>query len=80
RARPGAPLKLTLRLAWQDGLLLQIEDSGGSLETGAVEPSGSGHGLALHSTMMAVAGGTLTLESQPGAFTRVSLHLPPGAC
>ena len=37
---------------------------------------GSGQGLALHSTMMAVIGGTLTIESMPEEYTRVSLVLP----
>jgi signal transduction histidine kinase len=36
---------------------------------------GSGQGLALHSTMMAVIGGSLSIESIPGQFTRVSLEL-----
>ena len=38
--------------------------------------SGSGHGLALHSTMMAVVGGSLAVESAPGEYTRVVLSLP----
>jgi nitrogen-specific signal transduction histidine kinase len=37
---------------------------------------GSGGGLALHSTLMAVVGGTLSTESVPGDYTRVSLVLP----
>ena len=37
---------------------------------------GSGQGLALHSTMMAVIGGTLTIDSMPEEYTRVSLVLP----
>jgi len=39
---------------------------------------GAGRGLALHSTMMAVVGGSLEVESVPGQFTRVVLSLPPG--
>jgi hypothetical protein len=38
--------------------------------------SGGGHGLALHSTMMAVVGGSLAVESAPGEYTRVVLSLP----
>ena len=38
--------------------------------------AGSGHGLGLHGTLMAVVGGTLTAESAPGAYTRISLALP----
>jgi signal transduction histidine kinase len=40
---------------------------------------GSGQGLALHSTMMAVIGGLLTIESSPGHNTRVTLELPETA-
>jgi signal transduction histidine kinase len=40
--------------------------------------SGSGQGLALHSTMMAVVGGSLAVESAPGEYTRVVLSLPAG--
>ena len=81
RQPAGAPLVLKIALAWQDGLLLQVQDNGGSYpSSGAAQTAGSGQGLALHSTMMAVVGGTLTLERQPGVMTRVSLFLPPGAC
>jgi len=38
--------------------------------------AGSGQGLALHTTMMAVVGGSLTIDSEPGAFTSVQLALP----
>lgn len=38
-----------------------------------------GQGLALHSTMMAVIGGALAIESAPNAYTRVSLTLPENA-
>jgi signal transduction histidine kinase len=39
---------------------------------------GSGQGLALHSTLMAVVGGSLATESVPGKYTRVLLSLPEG--
>lgn len=73
---PDRPLHLTIRLDWQDGLVLSVEDDG--IGIGVAEPShgGSGQGLALHSTLMAVVGGTLTMESLPGAWTRVALALP----
>jgi signal transduction histidine kinase len=35
-----------------------------------------GHGLALHQALLAVLGGTLAVESEPGRFTRVWLRLP----
>lgn len=72
-----ALLHLTIAVAWHSGLELVIEDDGVGL-TANPQPSaeGSGHGLALHSTMMAVVGGTLTVTSEPGTFTRVLLTLP----
>ncbi|NJN99286.1 MAG: hypothetical protein HC875_36930, partial [Anaerolineales bacterium] len=58
------------------GWELVIEDNGVGLASGSSGSGGSGQGLALHSTMMAVVGGTLALESIPGAYTRVTLSLP----
>jgi len=55
---------------------LTIEDNGVGLEASQGVNRGSGQGLALHSTMMAVAGGALAVESAAGQFTRVSLTLP----
>ena len=49
----------------------------GSLDLDQKVPGrGGGQGLALHSTMMAVIGGTLTIDSMPEEYTRVSLVLP----
>jgi signal transduction histidine kinase len=46
-----------------------------SSQTGT-NAGGSGSGLALHSTMLAVVGGTLAVEANPQAGTRVLLSLP----
>ena len=70
------PLHLCVKVAWRDGLEVMVEDDGVGLGTAGPSATGSGQGLALHSTMMAVVGGTLAVESQPGAYTRVSLTLP----
>ena len=35
-----------------------------------------GQGLALHSTLMAIAGGSLLVESTPGQMTRAELVMP----
>ncbi len=68
------PLHLHIAITLDDGLLIQIEDDGVGLN--APQPNeGSGHGLALHSTMMAVIGGEITVDSAPGQYTKVSIRL-----
>lgn len=58
------------------GLEVVIEDDGVGSRTTGPSNGGSGQGLALHSTMMAVVGGTLAVESQPDTRARVTLALP----
>jgi signal transduction histidine kinase len=70
------PLHLKVSVKWQDSLALAIEDDGKGVLDDSEEGNGNGQGLALHSTMMAVVGGELAVESQQGKFTRVSLNLP----
>ncbi len=81
--RPGSAAPLHLRLALigvGGGLSVVVEDNGPGVESTADQPSsGSGQGLALHSTLLAVLGGTLVVASTPGAFTRVTLRLPPAS-
>lgn len=72
------PLHLRVAAHWRDGLKILVEDDGVGLETMSQSQRGDGHGIALHSTMLAVIGGTLTLESAPKVCTRVSLTLPAG--
>jgi signal transduction histidine kinase len=72
-----APLHLSVSLDWQAGLRLSIEDDGIGLAPATTSaPASTGQGLALHSTLMAVIGGSLSLESVPGKYTRVVLRLP----
>ncbi len=74
-----SPLSLRVAVRCEDGLEISIEDNGvGILRETHAQPDG-GHGLALHSTMMAVIGGSLALESIPGEYTRVYLYLPVSA-
>jgi signal transduction histidine kinase len=70
------PLHLNLSLGWSDGLRLVVEDDGAGLGAAGPTASSSGQGLALHSTMMTIIGGTLTAESGPTGSTRVTLALP----
>jgi len=77
-ARREAPLNLCIQAAWQGGLQLSIEDNGGGLKAAGENAAGSGQGLTLHSTLMAVIGGSLAVESTPGVSTRVVLRLPNG--
>ena len=75
RAEDGKPFTLCIDADWQEGLRLQIEDNGVGLDA-ATDDKGSGQGLALHSTMMAVVGGTLETDSVRGQYTRVTIALP----
>lgn len=72
------PVRLRIGVSGRDGLQVLVEDDGVGLGGPPADP-GTGQGLALHSTMMAVIGGTLAVESLPGQYTRVLLTLPEGA-
>jgi len=76
---PKRPLRLAVTIEQANGLRITVEDNGVGLAQTHGSPNGSGHGLALHSTMMAVVGGALTVESVPDQYTRVLLHLPPAS-
>ncbi len=69
-ARGAAPLRLRIAARWEEGLELVVEDNGVGLGEAAPAAESSGQGLTLHSTMMAVIGGSLALESRPGEWTR----------
>lgn len=75
---PGRPLRATISLANPDGLQLTVEDDGVGMGHSASVSDGSGQGLTLHSTLMAVIGGTLSVESAPEEYTRIVLSLPEG--
>ena len=78
-ARPAGsipPLRLDARLDWNEGLEIIIQDNGVGLDNTSVAQAGSGQGLALHSTLLAVIGGSLAIESESGEYTRVRIYLP----
>jgi signal transduction histidine kinase len=81
-ARNGAvdrQLRLTIAARVDPDLTLVIEDDGVGLDADRSTGDSGGHGLALHTTMMAVVGGTLTTESVAGSHTRLLLRVPLGA-
>lgn len=73
---PKRRLCLSVKIEQVNGLRIIVEDNGVGLEQTHGSANGSGHGLALHSTMMAVVGGALTIESVPDQYTRVVLVVP----
>jgi glucose-6-phosphate-specific signal transduction histidine kinase len=78
-ARPednSRPLNVTITMHLHERWCLIIEDNGMGIHPAKTSTSGSGQGLALHSTMMTVVGGLLTVDSIPGKLTRVTLSLP----
>ncbi|MBK7896227.1 MAG: hypothetical protein IPJ90_15405 [Anaerolineaceae bacterium] len=68
------PLTLTITMHHTDQLAITLTDDGVGL--GNSDTSGSGQGLALHSTMMAVVGGEVVVETAVHQFTRVTLNVP----
>lgn len=77
---PARTLHLDIEAKAIDGLEIKVEDDGVGMAAGGLQSSGgnggSGQGLALHSTMMAVVGGSLSVESVAGKYTRITLTLP----
>lgn len=73
---PRRPVNLRITAAWKDGLEIMVADDGVGFHADAHRP-GSREGLLFHSTMMAVVGGKLTIESTPeGTGTIVRVWTP----
>jgi signal transduction histidine kinase len=70
------PLNLMISISVADGIKIIVEDDGVGLDADLAGWNHGGQGLQLHSTMMAVIGGTLAVESERGKFTRVMIDLP----
>jgi signal transduction histidine kinase len=81
-ARPEAkaePLCLCVDVhTVSDGLEIGIEDNGVGVNGPGGSSAGSGSGLALHSTLLAVVGGSLEIDSKQGEYTCVRIHLSYG--
>jgi signal transduction histidine kinase len=79
------PLHLQITIGEEAGLVIRIHDdgvgiaaqrSGEGTDHGQTPQHGSRQGLSIHSTMLAVVGGTLETTSAPGECTTVTLRLP----
>jgi signal transduction histidine kinase len=79
RSEAGRPLRLVVGVDCRDGLRIVVEDDGAGPGEARPRAQGSGQGLALHGTMMAIVGGSLTVEGPPGGGTRVVVTLPMAA-
>jgi signal transduction histidine kinase len=81
RGGDGArPLHLTIEMNWSDGLRLAVKDDGiGVGVSNRQENGGTGSGLLFHSTMLAVVGGRMTVESAAGQGTSAIIEVPESA-
>jgi signal transduction histidine kinase len=70
------PLDLQINLYWKDGLVIAIQDNGVGIQANRAPNKNGGRGLSLHSTLLAVIGASLSIDSAPGEFTRVEINLP----
>jgi len=77
---PQRALQLTIAVRSRDGLEVVIEDNGAGLHANGHATPSTRQGMAMHSAMMALYGGTLIPDSLPNQYTRITLHLPASAC
>ncbi len=70
------PINLNIAITWQERLIICIQDDGIGFDPTSKNGNARGQGLALHSTLMAVVGGSLAIESIAGRKTQVILKLP----
>jgi signal transduction histidine kinase len=67
---------LTICITTSTDINIIVQDNGSGVRKEKDPSTGSGQGLAIHSTLMELIGGRLSIESEPGSFTRVSLTCP----
>jgi signal transduction histidine kinase len=81
RGDDGArPLRLILEMNWLAGLRLVVRDDGvGVAASNGQSNGGTGSGLLFHSTMLAVVGGWMRVESAAGRGTAVIIVVPEPA-
>ncbi len=66
-------ITLSIRLRRDEAFVIEIQDDGVGLGNAPLSTSGSG--LALHSTLLALIGGTLTVENVPGGGTLARIKI-----
>lgn len=74
--RPGRSLTLRLEATARPELQIVVEDDGVGFAAAGSPVGGARQGLVLHSTLLAVVGGTLAIESRPALATRLIVTLP----
>jgi signal transduction histidine kinase len=76
-SKPDRPLNLTISILCKDELSIIVSDDGVGLQAKSVRstiPVGSGGGLTLHSTMLAIIGGTLMMDTRPEGGTQITIR------
>ncbi|RPI97886.1 MAG: hypothetical protein EHM39_08820, partial [Chloroflexi bacterium] len=83
--RPDRALNLTLGIRREAGLVIEVWDDGVGMAStprpaakGPALSAGTGGGLVLHGTMLAISGGELSVESPAGGGTHVVISMPDG--
>jgi signal transduction histidine kinase len=76
RSESDIPINLQIEFTWRDRLVINIKDDGIGFDPSTSNGKDRSHGLAMHSTLMAVVGGSLAIDSFPGRYTRVILKYP----
>jgi signal transduction histidine kinase len=72
--------RASVNLDFEDGrVLARIEDGGQGFAPEAVAAKTQGIGLSTMRERAEMLGGTLTVDSRPGAGTRITIEVPPGS-
>jgi two-component sensor histidine kinase/energy-converting hydrogenase Eha subunit A len=75
-------LRLLFKALWNNvdhSLEVIVTDDGVGISAANSATSGTGGGLLTHSALLAIAGGSLTIKSSPGAGVTVRILLPAGS-
>lgn len=69
-------IRLIVEIHAKEEVEITIEDNGPGMVQGKDKTAGTRQGLAIHSTLMALIGGELSVESEAGSYTRIRLVCP----